>query len=279
MQNDDQQTFWTTQAGPSWVTRMTAMDAAFDPILDEVFRLADFQRGDAIVDIGCGAGTSTLEAARRVGPIGRALGVDISQTLLDAACQRIDQQVNLQFELADAQVHPFEPEAFDGLISRFGLMFFEDPSAAFQNMAKALSTEGKMIFATWGAIPENPFFTLPSQVASDVIGKAPKADPDDPGPFSLRDVDRVTDLLDHAGMTQIKAYETQLMLTPHGTAGDLADLLCEIGSAQRILAYYGSDSDQRATLLLALEKALQQYVTPQGLRVPALINFFTAQRR
>jgi len=276
MQNQDQQRFWTQDAGPSWVTRMDAMDQTLAPVLDEVLRVAHLESGEHVVDIGCGAGTSTLAAARMVGPSGHVHGVDISRTLLDAAEARAAGKV--AFTLADAQTHAFPAAAYDVLISRFGVMFFEDTKAAFSNMANALKPGGRMVFATWGAIPENPFFTMPAKVATEIIGKAPKGDPDAPGPLALRDLSLVTDILKSAGTSEVTATEVPMMLTPAGSAEEVADLLCDIGSAQRVLEHFGSGPADRARLCTALAAALEEYQTPQGIRIPSLINIFTARK-
>lgn len=277
MDNENQQKFWTQDAGPTWVAQMAVMDETLKPVLDQVLRLAAIRPGDRVVDIGCGAGTSTLQAAAQTGISGTALGVDISQTLLEAARSRAQGQQHLAFLLADAQTHPFEAESCDCMISRFGVMFFADPAAAFANMARALSPGGRMVFATWGAISENPYFTLPAQVAAEVIGRPPKGDPDAPGPLSLRDTDRVVSLLDQAGLSEITVAETPLMLTPWGGAEDVAALLCDIGSAQRVLLHFGSDQADRARLAKALAVTMRQFETPQGIRIPALINMFSAR--
>lgn len=278
MDNDSQQKFWTVDAGPTWVARMKAMDLTLRPVLDEVLRLAAIQSGVRIIDIGCGAGTSTLQAAAQTGISGTALGVDISQTLLEAARSRAQGQQNLAFLLADAQTHPFKAKSCDCMISRFGVMFFADPPAAFANMARALSPGGRMVFATWGAISENPYFTLPAQIAAEVIGRPPKADPDAPGPLSLRETSLVEALLEKAGLTDITAVETPMMLTPTGGVEDVAELLCDIGSAQRVLLHFNATKADRARLATALAGPLCQYETAKGIRIPALINMFSARK-
>lgn len=254
------------------------MDQTLAPVLDAVMRAAAIKPGERVIDIGCGAGTSTLLAAEDTGTAGSVCGLDISATLLDAARLRAEGLEHVSFELADAQTHVFEAPAFDCLISRFGLMFFDDPPAAFANMARALPAGGRMAFATWGAIPGNPFFTMPARLAAEVIGVAPKSDPDAPGPLSLRDTELLHRLLAQAGMEQIEIQETEMFLTPAGSASDVADMLCDIGSAQRILLHFDASDEQRAQLCEVLTEALLEYATNDGIRVPALINVVTASK-
>ena len=276
--NADQQTFWSDQAGPIWVAQRDAMDTALAPVLELMLDRADLQTGARVLDIGCGAGTSTFEAARRCGPEGTALGVDISETLVAAARSRARDNASVSFTLSDAQSHDFVPHSFDSLISRFGVMFFDAPSAAFANMSKALVPGAQITFATWGAIPANPYFTLPARIAKQAVGAVPKSDPDAPGPFAFREVGRVTSILRDAGLTDVHGDEVQMDLTPEGDARAVADLMCEIGPAHRALEYFDAKADDRSRLVDALTLGLEDFQTPQGIRLPALINIFTARK-
>lgn len=275
--NEDQREFWSDTVGDIWVNQARAVDAIFAPILARLLADADLKTGEKLLDIGCGAGTSTFEAAQRVGPQGVACGVDISEQLLSAAQRDARGGANTFFVLADAQTHALPKGEFDCMISRFGVMFFADPKAAFRNIACALRPGGRLSFATWGAIPENPFFTLPAAVSKAHFGPLPKSDPDAPGPFSMRDVDSTEAMLTAAGLTQVHANAQRIALTPQGTAKDLADMMCEIGPAKSALTEYGADAPARAALIDKIVEALEVFATPQGLRIPAEINFFTAQ--
>ncbi len=276
--NADQQSFWNDNAGAIWVAQMDAMDTALARILEAVLQRAAIRPGERILDIGCGAGTSTIAAAAQAGPTGHALGVDISQTLLSAATNRITPGSNVAFALADAQTFEFEPETFDCLISRFGVMFFADPVAAFANLARGLVPGGRMVLATWGAIPQNPYFTMPAAIAKGVLGPVPKTDPDAPGPFAFRDVDRVRGILSAAGMTDIAAQEVQIDMTPDGDRRAVAELLCEIGPARRALTYFEADAQAQERMIAALEDGLEPYISQDGIRIPTLINLYTARK-
>ncbi|MEW9921949.1 class I SAM-dependent methyltransferase [Marimonas sp. MJW-29] len=278
MADRDQRAFWTEEAGPKWVARMAAMDATLQPVLDLMLDSASLTHGAHVLDIGCGAGTSTLEASMRVGDGGSACGADISRTLLGAARDRAGGLANVSFLLADAQSHRFEANRFDRMISRFGTMFFEDFSAAFANIARALKPNGTMTFVTWGAIPENAYFTLPARVARQELGAAPKSNPDDPGPFALREADRVQSILADAGLSEPQVEEVRLDLTPKGDALAVAELLCEIGPAQKALDHFKATPPERARLTEAIARALEPHATPDGIRLPALINLCTARK-
>ena len=276
--NADQRDFWSERAGPVWVARMQAMDAALAPVLEAVLEAADLREGQRVLDIGCGAGTSTLAAAERVGAEGMACGLDISDRLLAAAQDRADGLDHARFLLADAQTHDFGAARFDCLMSRFGVMFFDDFDAAFANLHSALRGGGGVAIATWGTIPENPYFTLPARVAREVLGPVPKSDPDAPGPFALRDPERVRAILEGAGFEDVRVEERRMMLTPPGDARQVTDLMCDIGPAQSAISHHGADSDQQQRLRDALAGALAQFGTADGIRIPALINIVTARK-
>lgn len=278
MENADQRDFWTDKAGPVWTQQMGAMDAALAPVLHGVMARAALKPGEAVLDIGCGAGTSSLMAAAAVGTEGRVLGADISQTLLSVARTQAKGLSQINYASADAQTHEFVPESFDVMISRFGTMFFSDTEAAFANIDRALRPGARMCFATWGPIPENPFFTLPARVAKRVVGSVPKSDPDGPGPFALRDTQLVEGILKRSGMMELQTDVVTLDLTPQGEARAVAQVMCEIGPAQVALEHFEADEAMRETLVAALIDALAPYETAQGIRIPACINFFTARK-
>lgn len=276
--NADQQVFWTDLAGPTWVAQMDGMDTKLAPLLEGVLARADLQSGEHVLDIGCGAGTSTIAAATHVQDTGSVLGVDISATLLEVATARASGLASASFSVSDAQTHRFQPESFDCLISRLGVMFFEDPLSAFVNMTNALRPGGRMAFATWGAIPENPYFTMPARVSKSVLGSVPRTDPDAPGPFAFREPARVLSILENAGLKDLNVQETALELTPGGDAQAVAELMCEIGPAQRALQHFEAGAQARAELSTSIAEGLAPYQTANGIRIPALINFFTASK-
>ncbi|MGB7244128.1 MAG: methyltransferase domain-containing protein [Sulfitobacter sp.] len=274
--NDDQRTFWTADAGPKWVRCQDAMDQLLQPVLDGVFERANLKPAKSVLDIGSGTGTSTLQAADKVGPAGHATGADISQTMTEHAQSRAKNMPCVTFTLQDVAHHSFDAHSFDAVISRFGVMFFADPVAAFANIKTAMAPGASLTFAAWGQIEKNPYFTTPASIARSVIGAPPKVDPDDPGPFAFRDPDRVIRILQDAGLKNIHCDTQTVLLTPVGPPDTVADLFCEIGPAARALNYFDATADQRSDLTRALAKALKELETQNGILIPAEINFVTA---
>lgn len=272
--NSDQIEFWSGDAGQTWVTQQQTMDALLAPVLDSVVRRADLQAGQRVLDVGCGTGASTVAAARRVGPHGAVLGVDVSEVMLAQARTRTS--ALSQVRLAHADMAEYRPERpFDRLISRFGVMFFDDTVAAFCNMTHALRRGGKACFATWGQIDQNPWFTLPAQVGRGLFGPTPKSDPDGPGPFALRDTAATMQMLSDAGWSSPQVDVQEMSLSLEGGPAAMAALCLQIGPAANTVAHFELDAKGRAELLAALTESFA--ALPDG-AMPAQINFFSAVR-
>lgn len=279
--NADQAEFWNSAQGQKWVTHQRQMDTLLDPVLQAVLDLADLKPGAQVLDVGCGSGASSAAAAQRVGPEGRVLGVDISRPMLDAAKAQAaasDLQ-NLDFVEADASQADLGQDIFDALISRFGVMFFADPIAAFRHISQALKPGAHLAFACWGRIDANPWFTAPAQAAKAVLGPPEKSDPDAPGPFSMRDIDKLKQTLTAAGLSDIEVTPTDILLTPPGDLHDVTALSCKIGPAARTLAYFSAGEAEEQAVIARLGNAFEVYRTPEGVRIPAEINMVSARAR
>lgn len=274
--NTDQQDFWSRLAGPKWVDRQASMDVLFQPVLDAVLEAANLQRSYDVLDVGCGTGASTIAAARVTGD-GEAMGIDISDPLLARARERAKDLPNVSFLHADAANNVFDADTFDRLISRFGVMFFADPAAAFANLRNAMRPGAQVAFAAWGQIPENPFFTLPARIAKSVIGPVPKSDPDASGPFAFRDPARVRGILDEAGFDGAQCDVRQIDLISDEDAASLAIQMCDIGPAHAALRHHESSEVQREALLEALTEALVPLEQNGKVHIPAEINIYTAK--
>jgi ubiquinone/menaquinone biosynthesis C-methylase UbiE len=148
--NTEQYDAWNGDIGQRWVANPDRRDRMLAPVASILIAAADLTPGEAVLDIGCGCGTTTLAAARAVGPAGTVAGIDISDLMLDVARQRADAAgiTNMTLLQADAQVHDFDADSIDVAISRFGTMFFADPDAAFANIATALRPGARLCIAT-----------------------------------------------------------------------------------------------------------------------------------
>ena len=202
--NAAQVAYWNESAGPMWVAMQDELDHELHDLgLAAMAALAP-RGGERLIDIGCGCGATALELARRVGTGGSVLGVDISAPMLAVARERAAAAglTQARFLQADAQVHAFEPA--DGAFSRFGVMFFEDPVAAFANIRRGLAGGGRVAFVCWRALALNPWMTVPMAAVLPLLPAPPTAPPPGaPGPFAFADRDRLAGILKDAGFADI----------------------------------------------------------------------------
>ncbi len=274
-ENADQKAFWENWAA-HWVTSQTDLDGLMAPVLDRVFDLADLRPGQRVLDIGCGTGTSTRIAAEAVAPGGHVTGADISEPMLAQARRATAGTEGLAFIAADVADHDFGPPGFDRIISRFGVMFFADPQAAFRNIARAMKPGARLCMACWSGLERNPWFRVPMIAAKERLGAPPSLHPDAPGPLAFRDINRVNDILLTAGFSDIAGQADALMLTPPGDLMHVSAHAARIGPASRALEYFGAEEADFDAIVQQIAGAFEEFMTPDGARVPAEINFFTA---
>ena len=211
-QNADQAAYWNGPAGQRWIDRQETQDVVLAPVSTVLFDRAIVAEGNRVIDVGCGCGATTIELARRVGPKGHVIGIDVSAPMLARARERADVDLPLSFVLADATVHPFEPGRADLLFSRFGVMFFADPTVSFLNMRKALRPGGRVAFVCWQEPRKNPWMMLPLQAAYKHVPRLPEVGPEDPGPFSFAREDRVRRILSAADFSSVALEPVDLVL-------------------------------------------------------------------
>jgi SAM-dependent methyltransferase len=272
--------YWNSEPGHQWIAQETFLDATMAEILVRLLERTDIRPSEELLDVGCGTGASTLAAAVKAGPKGHVTGLDISEQLLNRARERSDDAElgNTSFILADAQTHPFVPESFDAIISRFGLMFFENPVAAFANMARGLKLQGRLIFAAWGPAAGNPWFTIPRDAAIARLGKPAPGDPFAPGPLAFQDIERVTKLMEQAGLKGARGEMEMVQLTPRVNAEKAAKTAIRIGPAVRIMREFSGTEADAAAIEAAIAEAFSKFETGEGISVPATINFFSARK-
>lgn len=203
--NQDQVALWNDVSGRTWAELQTVMDGILAPLEAVVVEEGFPGEGRRVMDVGCGSGATTFAMARRLGAAGRAVGVDISEPLLTAAKRRAAAEGigNTAFLQADAQTHAFEPGSFDAVISRFGVMFFDDPQGAFANLRRATRISGKLTFVAWRSPAENPFMTTARRAAEPLLPNMPTPDPNAPGQFAFADGERVRRILEQGGWGDI----------------------------------------------------------------------------
>jgi SAM-dependent methyltransferase len=193
--------YWNGPTGERWARYAGETDRSLVEAADAALKLADARPGERVLDIGCGAGVTSLMLAGAVGPGGHVTGVDVSRPMLALARSRT-QAGNIEFIEADAALYPFHPN-YDLIFSRFGVMFFVDPLAAFVNLRKSAVRDGRLAFVCWRAVAENEWVALPYLAAKPVLPEQKPVPPHAPGPFAFADADRLRDILTGAGYSHI----------------------------------------------------------------------------
>ncbi len=277
--NTDQAEHWSGKAGEVWVREQAMFDGLMAPVLDLLLDRAGLQASDRVVDIGCGTGAGMIAAAQIVGDGGHVTGLDVSGPMLELAKERLQAAgvANATCLLADAQVHPFGDMAADHLVSRFGVMFFADPVAAFANMRGALKPGGRMTFVCWAGMDGNPWFRIPAEAAKAVVGAPPPQNPRAPGPMAFSEADYVRDILGQAGFEGIGLTTEEITLTPIGDLEQNATFASREGPAGRIVKDMGGGREGYAAVAQRLREALKAFETPDGaLRIPGRVHVVSA---
>ncbi|WP_107312239.1 class I SAM-dependent methyltransferase [Burkholderia metallica] len=252
-QNAYQVANWNGQSEERWVANLTRLDAMVAVFGQTAIEAAAPATGERVLDIGCGAGASSLALAARVGAGGQVLGVDISEPLIDRARARARQDTPALFQVADASSAELPESAFDILFSRFGVMFFDDPTAAFAHMRRALRPGGRVAFVCWRGAAENDWVRLPMGALEGILPPSAPPAPEAPGPFSFGDRGRVSRILTAAGFTDIAIAPFDASVpfgegeTRDAAIDDAVKMTLEVGPLSRALADQPDDIRIRAS--------------------------------
>jgi len=273
--NADQIQYWNAQAGPKWVAAEALLDAQIGSLGLRAMERARVAPGEAVLDVGCGCGHTTLQLAEKVGHRGSVTGIDVSRVMLERARSRSAHCGNVRFENVDAQTAALPAAGFDLVFSRFGVMFFADPEAAFANLRTSLRPGGRLSFVCWQELGRNPWMRVPlAAAAAHVPLPAPPA-PGAPGPFSFADADRVRRILTGAGFAKVacEAVDETLLIAGGGDLGRTVEFALQLGPVGALLREAGDG--EREAVAGAVRDALAAYVTPEGVRMDAAAWFFT----
>lgn len=250
MPNEDQKEYWNDSAGAQWVAEQELMDAMLAKVTASLMSRAAPQSGERVLDIGCGTGETSLIAADAGAQV---TGVDISEPMLALAAKRLGDRGEMI--LADASEYRDET-GFDLIMSRFGVMFFDDPQAAFANINANLKTGGRMCFACWRAPQENDWVLVPMMAVKPFLPETPEQDPHAPGPFAFADADRLNGILGGAGFGEIsiEPVDIEMVLSDVGGVDQAIEFVTKIGPAARAMAE--ADDAVKTQMYQALRDAL-----------------------
>tara|TARA_B100001741_G_scaffold311247_1_gene312003 strand:+ start:745 stop:1593 length:849 start_codon:yes stop_codon:yes gene_type:complete len=265
--NDDQHEFWNKGIGQKWVKEDNSMNERFTILTKEFFKRAKIEKGDKVLDIGCGGGITSFETSKILGNDGYVLGADISKILLDLAVKNYSNIKNLEFKYCDVQNYEFEKNSFSKVISRFGVMFFENPIKAFQNINNAIQDGGSLHFVCWTNVMENEFFTAAANI---IIRHLDRGFPEltrAPGPFAFSEKKYVKQILNAAGFENIKVEKVYTLISTNDSAEKDGNLLFNIGLAGRLLS---EENLSEAELAKIKEKIIEM---SQNRKFDGIINY------
>jgi ubiquinone/menaquinone biosynthesis C-methylase UbiE len=263
-----------------WIVGARQREGQMAPVSAELFAAADLRPGEAVLDVGCGTGTTTVQAARVVGPTGQVTGSDLSPVMIDTAREAADVD-GIAWLVADAETYDFGADTFDAVISRFGVMFFADPVAAFANLARSTRPGGRLVAAVWQTRDKVPLFDLPYATAAavlDRLGLAYKPVDVADSQCSLGSHDRVVAVLEPAGWREIETRPTEQTIHVGGSLApaEAAASALDLGPIRGLIE--GRPDDVRDQVRTALAAVFERCVDGTGVAVPGGFMIVTARR-
>lgn len=271
--NDDQIRYWNETAGPAWVAAQDLLDALIGELGDRALARAAATPGERVLDVGCGCGATSLALGHAVQTQGSVTGVDISKPMLARANERAQRAglAHVSFREADAQTADLGAGAFDLVFSRFGVMFFADPTVAFTNLRRALRPgRGRLTFVCWQAVQKNPWMLVPMLAAAPLLPPLAPPDPTAPGPFAFANDARVRRILETAGFRDV-AFDgaTASLRLGTGDVASAADVALGLGPTAHALREARADETLHAKVKAAVAEALTPFLTEDGVRLAA----------
>jgi SAM-dependent methyltransferase len=254
---DEQTKRWNSAPGLGWVEMQPVLDQTFAPLEAVLVKAAAAVSPACVLDVGCGTGATTLAVARQLAPKDGCVGIDISEPMIAAARARAERErLRATFICANAQEHPFDPGRVDVLISRFGVMFFDDPVRAFANLRRAGRSGAELRCIAWRSAAENPFMTTAERAAAALLPNLPPRKPDAPGQFAFANAERVHGILKESGWTAIDLQRLDVVCT--FPEKELVRYLTRLGPVS--LALQDADDNTRARVIETICPAFDPFV-------------------
>jgi ubiquinone/menaquinone biosynthesis C-methylase UbiE len=255
--DNQQAALWNGRSGHAWADAQDMLDQVLRPFEDLLVDAVGAASANRVLDVGCGTGSTTRAVARRLGAHGHCIGIDISGPMIAAARSSAEREDSpARFVHADAQTHAFAPASFDMIISRFGVMFFDDPVTAFANLRRAATEGGALGFIAWRSAAENPFMTAAERAAAPLLPNLPPRRPDAPGQFFLADRQRIASILESSGWAEIDIRPIDVDCTLPET--ELVGYISRLGPVGLILAE--ADERTRMQVIATVRPAFDPYV-------------------
>lgn len=278
MPNQDQIRRWNGPSGDAWTDRQPVLDAMFQPVEDLLVAAVSARHASRVLDVGCGTGSTTIaiaqEIAREIRAPGCCVGIDVSAPMIEMARGRAAHAgVDARFVCADAQMHAFEAAGFDMIVSRFGVMFFDDPCRAFANLRAAAIDGADLCAIAWRSAAENPFMTTAERAAAAWLPASPPQPPEAPGQFAFADRTHVTAVLRDSGWSEVRIEPIDVACAlPEAELRGYIARLGPVGAALQDLP-----EAERARRIDALREAFASFVHGDEVRYTAACWRITAR--
>jgi len=261
--------YWNAAAGDTWAKLQELLDRQIAPLGHEALRVLAPVDGEQVIDIGCGCGETSVDLAARVGSAGRVVGIDISRPMLSVARRRPlpPGVARPDFREVEAQAGDLGRAEFDAAYSRFGVMFFSDPVAAFRNIRASLRERGRLAFVCWRRLEDNGWMREPLKAAAPFLPPSAPSDPTAPGPFAFADEGRLRSILADAGFGSIAIdpFDKRIGGGDLDQALKLALRIGPLGAALR------ENPDLKEQVTDAVRQTLSRYASADGVLMPAAV--------
>ncbi|WP_396330781.1 class I SAM-dependent methyltransferase [Burkholderia anthina] len=272
--NEAQSALWNGPSGLAWVDARASLDRMFEPFETRLADAAAASSARSVLDVGCGTGAVTRAIARRLGEHAHCTGIDISARMIAAAQDRAERDgIRAGFMCADAQTHAFARDRFDLIVSRFGVMFFDDPVRAFANLRHAARENAQLRFIAWRSAADNPFMTTAERAAAPLLPNLPARQPGAPGQFAFGDRQRIASVLSDSGWADVEIEPVDMACALPVRALD--DYIARMGPVG--LALRDVDDVTRRRVTDTIRAAFDRYVQGADVRFDAACWLVTAR--
>ena len=269
--NKNQRDFWSGKGGDIWVERQNAMDTMLSPLGEAALNKLNLNEGENVLDIGCGCGHTTLNIAKRISPDGQVTGLDISEPMLKRAKESANEMSisNASFNCVDVQTDDIGEEVYSAAFSRFGVMFFEDPVAAFCNINKSLITGASLSFVCWQSPALNPWQSLFIEAVKKYVD-LPSPPPRSPGPFAFMESEYVSSILEESNFQNImiEGHEAEVNMFSGRSLSDSVKDYISINPVVSVMLKDSTEQEKTEIINSAIE-AFSPYYSAKGLMFPS----------
>ena len=276
--NIEQSEYWNEKSGPKWVKNEDALNERLSILTNELFSRAKIKASDKVLDIGCGGGNTTFRVSKLLIDGGHVVGADISHTLLNHAKSKFSNIEGMKFVHCDAQNYSFDENYFDKVISRFGVMFFKDPSEAFKNILGSMRINGSLNFVCWTNLMENDFITEGMDIITKYTQKVLPDVTKDPGPFAFSDREYVKEVLKSAGFKNINIDKVYTSISTKDSTEKDAELLMGIGPRARILSEGNLSNEKMSMIKNEIIQLCEKRKMGKEISYKACLNYVSATK-